>query len=156
MLHGIEAECVLAHLTPQQIKNRRNKKDVTEILSALFKKADKLLEHPKQYHYSETMRRALVYMTSNWDDLIKYRNYGYYTIDNIYAERAIRPFTISRKNSLFFSSEGGVQDSLIYQTLIETCKNVGLNVKAYFTYVFRRLMEGEKDYVKLIPSAVAL
>ena len=41
-------------------------------------------------------------------------------------------------------------------TLIETCKNVGLNVKEYFTYVFRKLIEGEKDYEKLLPGTVAL
>ena len=41
-------------------------------------------------------------------------------------------------------------------TLIETCKNTGLNVKEYFTYVFRKLIEGETDYEKLLPGAVAL
>lgn len=46
--------------------------------------------------------------------------------------------------------------TLKYHTLIETCKNVGLNVKEYFTYVFRKLIEGEKDYEKLLPGAVAL
>lgn len=45
--------------------------------------------------------------------------------------------------------------TLKYHTLIETCKNVGINVKEYFTYVFSRLIEGEKDYEKLLPSAVA-
>ena len=38
---------------------------------------------------------------------------------------------------------------------LETCKNVGLNVKEYFAYVFSRLIEGEKDYEKLLPSAAA-
>ena len=38
---------------------------------------------------------------------------------------------------------------------IETYKNVGFNVKEYFTYVFSRNIEGEKDYEKLIPRAVA-
>lgn len=28
-------------------------------------------------------------------------------------------------------------------------------MKEYFTYVFSRLIEGEKDYEKLLPSAVA-
>ena len=45
--------------------------------------------------------------------------------------------------------------TLKYHTLIETCKNVGLNVKEYFTYVFSRLIEGEKDYEKLLPGTVA-
>ena len=48
-----------------------------------------------------------------------------------------------------------MNQTLKYHTLIETCKNVGLNVKKYFTYVFSRLIDGEKDYEKLLPSAVA-
>ena len=45
--------------------------------------------------------------------------------------------------------------ALKYHTVIETCKNVGLKVKEYFTYVFSSLIEDEKDYEKLHPSAVA-
>ena len=45
--------------------------------------------------------------------------------------------------------------ALKYHALIETCKNVGLNVKEYFTYIFSSLIEDEKDYEKLLPSAVA-
>ena len=45
--------------------------------------------------------------------------------------------------------------ALKYHTVIETCKNVGLKVKEYFTYVFSSLIEDEKDYEKLLPSAVA-
>ncbi len=101
------------------------------------------------------MRKALVYVTSNRNALVKYRNDGSLTIDNTSAERAIRLFTVKRKNSLFFSSEDGIESALKYHTLIETCKNVGLNVKESFTYVFSRLIEGEKDYEKLLPSAVA-
>lgn len=48
-----------------------------------------------------------------------------------------------------------MNQTLKYHTLIETCKNVGLNVKEYFAYVFSRLIEGEKDYEKLLPSPVA-
>ena len=101
------------------------------------------------------MRKVLVYVTSNWNALVKYRNDGSLTIDNTSAERAIRPFTVKRKNSLFFSSEDSIESALEYHALIETCKNVGLNVKEYFAYVFSRLIEGEKDYEKLLPCAVA-
>ena len=95
------------------------------------------------------MRKALDYVTS------KYRNDGSLTIDNTSAERAIRPFTVKRKNSLFFSSEDGIESALKYHTLIETCKNVGLNVKEYLTYVFSRPIECDNDYEKLLPSGVA-
>ena len=154
-LYRVEAECLLNHYTPQQIKKRRQQKDVTKILSIIYKKANGMLANPIRYHYSDMMRKALVYLTSNWEDLIKYRNDGRFTIDNMLAERAVRPFTVKRKNSLFFSSEDGIESALKYHTLIETCKNVGLNVKEYFAYVFSRLIEGEKDYEKLLPSAVA-
>ena len=156
MLYQVEAECLLNRYTPEQIKKRRHQKDVSKILGLIYKKANELLCNPQRYHYSEMMRKALVYVTSNWNDLLKYRNDGHYTIDNMLAERAVRPFTVKRKNSLFFSSEDGIKSALKYHTLIETCKNVGLNVKEYFTYVFRKLIEGEKDYEKLLSGVVAL
>ena len=115
-----------------------------------------MLTNSNHHHYSDMMRKALVYVTSNWEDLVKYRNDGRFTIDNMHAERAVRPFTVKRKNSLFFSSEDGIESALKYHTLIETCKNVGLNVKEYFTYVFRKLIEGEKDYKKRLPGTAAL
>lgn len=154
-LYRVEAECLMNCYTPQQIKKRRQQRDVTKTLGLIYKKASTMLANPNRYHYSEMMRRALVYVTSNWKLLVKYRNNGHLTIDNMSAERAIRPFTVKRKNSLFFSSEDGIESALKYYTLIETCKNVGLNVKEYFTYVFTKLIEGEKDYEMLLPSAVA-
>ena len=69
---------------------------------------------------------------------------------------SVRFYNKKGNTHCFFSSEDGIVSALKYHTLIETCKNVGLNVKEYFTYVFRRLIEGEKDYAKLLPNAVAL
>ena len=43
------------------------------------------------------METALTYMLNVWDDLLKYRHRGDYTVDNMVAERAIRPFTVSRR-----------------------------------------------------------
>lgn len=55
-----------------------------------------MLTKSNRYHYSDMMRKALVYVISNWKDLIKYRDDGRFTIDNMLAERAIRPFTVKR------------------------------------------------------------
>ena len=135
-----------------KIKPNPNADMFVQLIAMLYKiEAECLLNR-----YSEMMRKAWVYVSSNRDNLLKYRQDGHYTIDNMLAERAVRPFTVKRKNSLFFSSEDGIVSALKYHTLIETCKNVGLNVKEYFTHVFRRLIEGEKDYAKLFPDAVAL
>lgn len=69
---------------------------MTKILSFIYKKANGMLTKSNRYHYSDMMRKALVYVISNWKDLIKYRDDGRFTIDNMLAERAIRPFTVKR------------------------------------------------------------
>ena len=73
---------------------------------------------------SGLMRRALNYLHSFWKQLFNYRRNGEYTIDNLAAERAIRPLTVQRKNSLFFGSTQGALNSATYNTFIETCKQM--------------------------------
>ena len=153
-LYRIEAECIMSHYTPEQIKERRNKKDVTQILESLKSKSNKLLSETDKVQYGEMMKKALSYMNNNWDDLVKYREDGECTIDNMNAERAIRPFTVARKNSLHFSSEDGVDMAMTYHTIIETCKQIGLNIKYYLNHIFHRLMNGDKDYESMLPEAV--
>ena len=57
---------------------------------------------------------------------------------------------------MFYSSEKGIKNAMIFHTLIETCKQCGIMVKDYLTYVLSELNRGNKDYASLIPSAVAL
>lgn len=101
------------------------------------------------------MRKAFVYMINGWDSLIKYRNDGRYTIDNMLVERDIRPFTIHRKNSLFFSSEEGVETALTFLTLIDTCKNVGLNARDNIATTMKQLMVDTENYEALVPMSSA-
>ena len=60
------------------------------------------------------------------------------------------------KNSLFFSSEESVETALAFFTLIETCKNVGLNVRDYIATTIKLLMDGNKNYDDLVPMSVAI
>ena len=123
-LYKIEAECILKRLKPHEIKKQRCQDDVTRILTSIYEKAVKLLNN-KRKHYGEMIRKSLSYMVNGWDELLNYRKDGRYTIDNMLVERAIRPFTVHRKNSLIYSSEEGVETALAFFTLIETCKNAG-------------------------------
>ena len=154
-LYLIESQLILDHSSPEEIRARRQEKDVSDILTSLWCEAQRLLQQKKP-HYGEMMRTALNYMCNGWEELCNYRNDGHYTIDNTVAERAIRPFTVKRKGSMFFSSEKGVENAMIFHTLIETCKQTGLMVKDYLTYVLSELNRGNKDYASLIPSAVVL
>ena len=139
-MYKIEAECILKRLKPHEIKNQRCQDDVTRILTSIYEKAVKLLNN-KRKHYGEMIRKSLSYMVNGWDELLNYRKDGRYTIDNMLVERAIRPFTVHRKNSLFYSSEEGVETALAFFTLIETCKNVGLNQSDYIATAIRLLMD---------------
>ena len=102
------------------------------------------------------METALTYMLNVWDDLLKYRHRGDYTVDNMVAERAIRPFTVSRKNSLHFSSEESVDVAMTFYTIIETAKIYLSDIKGYLIHVVRELLSGNKNDETLIPSAVSV
>lgn len=78
------------------------------------------------------------------------------SIDYMFGERATCPFTLHRKYSLFFCSEEGVETALIFFTLIETCKNVGLNVREYIATTMKLLMDGYKNYDDLVPMSLAI
>ena len=121
-LYRVETECILARMTPEKIKERRNKKDVDGILKRLYRKACEYLNQKKK-HYSKMTQDAMKYMKNGWKDLIRYRDDGNYDIDNLVAERAIRPFTLHRKNAQAFGSEEGVQEARI---LVLTSRNMSL------------------------------
>ena len=152
-LYLVESEIILNRLTPDKVKERRERKDVTDTLTSLYTHAKKALRQ-KGKKYSDLMLQALNYMLNSWDELQTYRKDGRYTIDNLPAERAIRPFTVGRKNSLHYSSEEGVEMAMTYLTIIETAKMWGLQIKEYLAYVWREVMSGNTDYESMTPEMV--
>ena len=122
------------------------------ILKSLFVWCRRLLSLCNRYHYSEMMRNVLL---SNRDVLIKYRKIGCFTIDYKQEECAVCSFTVKKKNLESFSSEAGIKPAFKDHIIIETCNNVGLNMKEYFACVFSKIIECEEDYEKLLPSVVA-
>ena len=154
-LYRVETECILARMTPEKIKERRNKKDVDSILKRLYRKACEYLDHKKK-HYSKMTQDAMKYMKNGWKDLIRYRDDENYDIDNLVAERAIRPFTVHRKNAQSFGSDEGVQVACLFFTLCETCKNFGVNFKEYVAYAAKELISGNTGYESLAPWAIKL
>ena len=154
-VYRIENECILARKTPKEIWKRRNAKDVDKILKSLFTKASEYL-NSKRRHFSKMTHDALKYMINGWEDLIRYREDGNYDIDNLAAERAIRPFTVHRKNAVSFGSEDGVKEACVFFTLCETCKQYGINFKEYITHVVKEIINGNTNYETLVPWAIKL
>jgi transposase len=102
---------------------------------------------------SSKLFEALAYLKNQWPRLIGYLDDGRYPIDNNAAERAIRPFTIGRKNWTFSQSQAGARASANLYSLIETAKANGVNPQEYLREVFTRLpnMTTKDDLDELLP-----
>lgn len=72
-----------------------------------------------------------------------------YSIDNTIAERAIRPIVLQRNGSMFFGSIKGINDSAVFNTFIETCKQRGISFRDYFCQLMREMKKGRTDYENL-------
>ena len=70
-------------------------------------------------------------------------------------KRAIRPFTVSRKNSLHYSSEEGVEMAMTYLTIIETAKRLGHEIKDFLVRAWREAIYGNNDLEALLLPAIA-
>lgn len=152
-LYLVENENIIAERTPEEVKKRRGRKDVTDTLAALHDRAEKLLRQKGQ-RYSDLMAGALNYMLNSWDELLNYRKDGRYTIDNMEAERQIRPITVARKGSLHYSSEEGIKVAAAYMTIIETAKRLGHEAKDFLVRAWREAIYGNQELEALLQPAV--
>ncbi len=107
---------------------------------------------------SSKMGAALRYLSNQWERLTAYLKDGSYPIDNNPAERAIRPFTIGRKNWMFSKSQAGAKASANLYSLVETAKANSVNPYEYLKHVFTELpnRSREDDLADLLPWNVIL
>ncbi len=111
-------------------------KPVLESLTAMVKErilAGGLLPKSK-------FSQALNYYMDLAPHFANYLNHPDARLDNNVAERAIRPLAIGRKNWMFVGSENGGQASATILSLIQTCRNLGINPQEYLEDVLRRIM----------------
>src|SRR5580704_12919063 len=100
------------------------------------------------------LAKAMRYMLRHWDGLILYLDDGRLEMDTNVVERAIRPVTITRKNSLFAGSDAGARRWAIANTLIQSCKLNDVEPLAYLTNVLQRIVSGRtksRDLNALLP-----
>ena len=142
-------------LSSDEIKDMRNDFYTENIVNAIESEMYDLLALPEK-DTSPLLRKALNYLRKFWKQLFAYRNDGEYTIDNMAAERAIRPMTVQRKNSLFFGSTKGALRSAIYNTFIETCKQAKISFQQFFCTYLAELKKGRTDYENLLPMTICL
>ena len=66
---------------------------------------------------------------------------GEVPIDDSASERALRNFTISRKNWMTINTVRGAQASVAIYSITETARAISLNVYYYIKYLLERLAE---------------
>ncbi len=101
-----------------------------------------LQEHLPRVPGWSDLAKAMRYALRHWDGLILYLDDGRLEMDSNVVERAIRPITITRKNSLFARSDAGARHWAIANTLMQTCKLNAVEPLAYLTDVLQRIVSG--------------
>ena len=146
-LYALEKRIKDEPLDQRYEARQKQAKPMTEKLKAWLDKS--LLTVPPQ----SALGKALAYLQKQWPRLIGYLNDGHYPIDNNAAERAIRPFTIGRKNWMFSKSQKGAKANANLYSLIETAKANELNPYEYLMQIFKELPNAQSigDIESLLP-----
>lgn len=101
---------------------------------------------------SGTLGKAVAYSLNIWSALVRYLDCPFLTPDNNEAERAIRPFTVGRKNWVISGSPRGATASASVYSLIETLKLNGLEPYYAFRHILTKLpVTPVENLVNLLP-----
>ena len=98
--------------------------------------------------------QAATYTRNQWEALNRYTEDGDLSIDNNFAERAMRPIAIGRKNWLFVGSEKAGHRGAILTSLVASCKGNQVEPWAYLKDIFAKLAykPGEGQLTELLPD----
>lgn len=101
--------------------------------------------------------KALHYLQGQWPKLTRYVENGAWPISNNACENAIRPFTVGRKNWLFYYTVAGANAAANLYSLIETCKANNVEPYGYLVALFKTLplANTADDYETLLPWRAA-
>ena len=148
-LYHIEKIAKDQNLTVDEITQYRQEKAVP-ILDKLH--AYLTAQKPKAPDKS-LLGKAIAYSLNHWAALCCYTTHGKLNIDNNPAERAIRPFTVGRKNWLFHGNTRAAKAAANLYSLIETAKIHNLNPFAYLKHVFEKLPRADspRQLEQLLP-----
>lgn len=113
--------------------------------------AQSLLVLPKS-----AMGTAIAYARRHWTAFTNFLRDGRIKdITNNAAERALRAVAVGRKNWMFIGHEDAGRPACVLMSLIQTCRECGVDPAAYLRHVLVRVSEpgSSKDLAKLLPKA---
>ena len=121
----------------------------------LQEKVDAYFEWVKQKYnqltHNSAIGHALAYSINQEKYLRVFLTDGMIPPDNNYAEQAIRPFTIGRKNFVLMKSDNGAKASAMLYSLVETAKANEVNTYQYLELLLTEIpMHMDDDNLKFL------
>ncbi|WP_245322535.1 transposase [Mesorhizobium sp. WSM3882] len=105
-------------------RRRRTRPLVRALRPQLMRQANGLSRHAD-------IAKAFAYGNQRWRAFNRFLYDGQLEPDNLIAERAIRGFTVGRRNWLFSGNFATAERSAVVLSIIETCKLCGVDAEAY-------------------------
>lgn len=134
-LYKVERKCLEESLKEQEIQKRRQEQS-KPVLNQIH---EWLVKYQPQVVPKGLLGQAISYALNNWKALNVYVEDGRLEIDNNRSERCIKGIVLGRKNYLFMGSVKGGKAAAIIYSLIETCKQNGVDPVAYLADVLGRI-----------------
>lgn len=142
-------EAALRGKTPDEILERRQSTDVTEILTRYKAMLDSL------ELIRDTLpaigQKAVNYALTQYQKMSRWREDPDYEIDNNFAERSARPVALERKNRMHHASHRGAEASCVIRSVVETCRLWGKSARDFFLGYFSGVVSGNTDYDAMMP-----
>ncbi|MER8594300.1 IS66 family transposase [Mesorhizobium sp. M1182] len=113
-------------------RRRRTRPLVRALRRQLMRQGNGLSRHAD-------IAKAFTYGTRRWRAFNRFLYDGQLEPDNLIAERAIRGFTVGRRNWLFSGNFAAAERSAVVLSIIETCKLCGVDAEAYMADVTERI-----------------
>ena len=98
-----------------------------------------------QVTHNSTIGKALAYSINQEEYFRKFLTDGRIPMDNNYAEQAIRPFTIARKNFVLMEFYNGAKSSAMIFSIAETAKANAINTYEYFNLLLSEIPKHQDD-----------
>ncbi len=104
------------------------------------------------------LKDAIDYALKRQEQLSSWLSNPCIPVDNNQVERAIRPVTAGRKNSLFIGAPDAGKRAAILYTMVEECKRMETEFLQWMTEVLRRLPthRTSEGYWQLLPGVLQL
>ena len=144
-----------AGLTPAERLKERQGMATKEIIIRIRSRLDSELANDSELR-SRYYTEALNYLNHFWKEIFAYLQDGDLPIDNNLAERTIRKLTTQRNNSYHYGSNGGAEMAATYHSVISTVKLHGSSVWNFIGTFFKKIFNGCRDYVNMVPARIAL